>query len=124
MTAAPCPMIARERGFSLVEAVISLAIIAVITLTLFATVTANARTRHMVRQRREALMVAQSQLDRAAGGLTDEQGQWGDLQWHIDRRNYGDSDAFAHNRLEQLTITVEDPLHAPLARLTTVRIAP
>lgn len=118
------PRCADEAGFSLIEALIALTIIATMTAALFATVTSDARARLMVRQRRAALMVAQSQLDRAGGGQTEDSGQSLDLAWHIEREPYAQSEAFAHNRLEQLTVTVEDGDHHRLARLATVRIVP
>lgn len=113
-----------ERGFSLVEALITFAIIAAMTMVLFATVGHDARARQMVRVRRAALMVAQSQLERAVGGQTEDSGRVFDLEWRLEREPYGDSEAFAHNRLEQLIVTVEDADHHQLARLATVRIAP
>lgn len=113
-----------ERGFSLVEALITFAIIAAMTMVLFATVGHDARARQMVRVRRAALMVAQSQLERAVGGQTEDSGREFDLEWRLEREPYGDSEAFAHNRLEQLIVTVEDADHHQLARLATVRIAP
>jgi len=113
-----------DAGFSLVEALITLTIIAVMTIALFGTVTADARARQMVRQRRTALMIAQSELDRAAGGQTEDSGQSLGLEWRIDRESYGDSQAFAHNRLELLIVSVVDADHHALARLATLRIAP
>ncbi|WP_353229025.1 prepilin-type N-terminal cleavage/methylation domain-containing protein [Novosphingobium sp.] len=115
---------AHEAGFSLIEALVALAIIAAMTLTLFATMTADARARRMVRERRAALMVAQSQLDRAVGGDTETAGTALGLAWQIERDNYGNAEAFAHGRLEQLTITVGNADHQQLARLATMRIAP
>lgn len=115
---------ADEAGFSLIEAVIALAIIAAMVAALLFTVTGDARARMMVRQRRTALMVAQSQLDLAGSGQAGDSGQLLDLTWHIDRESYAQSEAFAQNRLEQLTVTVEDADHHQLARLATVRIVP
>ncbi len=113
-----------ERGFSVVEALIALAIIAAMATALIATIAADAHARLMVRERRTALILAQSQLDRARAGATDESGQWLDLSWHVERDGYGGAEAFAHNRLVQLTVTVEDAGHHPLVHLSTVALAP
>ena len=76
---------AEEAGFSLVEALIALAIIAAMTLALLAAVIEDARGRRMMRERREALMVAQSALDNAVGGEGGDAGHWGRYVWHLDR---------------------------------------
>jgi hypothetical protein len=68
-------------------------------------------------------MVAQSALDRAAGGDAQDSGRWQDLEWQIDRQPYGDSEAFAQNRLEQMTVTVADADHHQLVQLETVEIS-
>lgn len=113
-----------EQGFSVVEALIALAIIAAMTLTLFAAITANARARMMVRERRMALILAQSRLDDTVDGQSETQGQWADLVWQVDRESYGNSASFSRNRLELVTVTVEDTKHNQLARLSTVRFVP
>lgn len=126
MTRVGAPHVARgnaQRGFSVVEALIALAIIAAMTAALVFTVAADAHARLMVRERRAALMLAQSQLDRARGGeINIDDGQWGNLSWHIDREAYGGAAAFAHNRLEQVTVTVSDADHHQLVRLASVRL--
>jgi type II secretory pathway pseudopilin PulG len=118
---APC---ANESGFSLIEALIALLIISAMISALVGTIIEHAHARQMVRLRREALMVAQSALDRAAGGQTDDFGQWQDLSWQIDRQPYGESEAFAQIRLQQLTVTVRDADRHQLVRLETVGIVP
>lgn len=117
----------RDAGFSLIEALIALAIIAAMTGALVETVAADAHARFAVEERREALLIAQSALDAAKGGETTDSGsahgQGPDLAWHIDRAPYdAGSAAFAATRLEQLTVTVADARGHPLAQLATVRI--
>ena len=116
-----------QSGFSLIEALVAMAIIAAMTGALVETVAADAHAGLALRARRTALLIAQSALDRARGGeLVDTghaDGPGQALFWHIDREPYQDgSVAFAATRLEQLTVTVEDTAHHPLARLATVRI--
>lgn len=116
-----------EAGFSLIEALVALAIIAAMTSALVETVATDAHARFAIRQRREALLIAQSALDRARGGEAADSGQatgrGPELRWHIDREPYQAGSApFASTRLEQLTVTVEDPDRHPLARLATIRI--
>ena len=101
-----------------------ISIIGGISLALYATIVADARARAMVRERRVALIVAQSQLDRAASGDRTESGRYGALSWQLQREPYDEDAAFAQHRLEQLTISVTDANNAPLLRLTTVRALP
>ncbi len=116
-----------DAGFSLIEALIALAIIAAMTGALVETVAADAHARLAVDQRRAALLIAQSALDRAKGGEAIDSGRAAgsgpELAWHIDRQPYQqDAVPFAATRLEQLTVTVEDAGGRALARLATVRI--
>jgi prepilin-type N-terminal cleavage/methylation domain-containing protein len=117
-----------QSGFSLIEVLIALAIIAAMTGALVETVVADAHARFAVQQRRDALLIAQSALDRARGGESADSGGASPgaaaLFWHIDRQPYAEGSVpFAATRLEQLTVTVEDAGHRQFARLTTVRIA-
>jgi prepilin-type N-terminal cleavage/methylation domain-containing protein len=116
-----------DDGFSLIEALVALAIIAAMTGALVETLAADAHARLAVQQRRMALLVAQSALDRARGGEAvntgHSDGPGPALQWHIDRQPYQESAVpFAATRLEQLTVTVADPGGHRLVRIATVRI--
>jgi len=55
-----------EQGFSLIETLVALAVIAGMTGLLFETITVNARFAHDVSRRREATLVAQSLLAQAS----------------------------------------------------------
>lgn len=127
--ALPTALISGELGFSLIEALIALAIIAATTGALVETVAADAHVRFVLQQRREALLIAQSAIDRAKGGEAVSAGHsqmpGSGLSWQIDREPYEGSAAplIASIRLEQLTVTVEDASRHQLARLTTIRIA-
>lgn len=116
-----------QAGFSLIEALIALAIIAAMTGALVETVAADAHARFAVTQRRAALLIAQSALDRARGGEAVDSGHSSgpgpELLWHIDRQPYEEGSVpFAATRLEQLTVTVADADRHPLVRLASVRI--
>jgi prepilin-type N-terminal cleavage/methylation domain-containing protein len=116
-----------EAGFSLIEALIALAIIAAMAGALVETLVTDAHARLAVQQRRAALLVAQSALDRARGGEPVDSGRFQaggpPLAWHIDRAPYEDNAVpFAATRLERLTVTVTDLDGHRLARLATVRI--
>jgi prepilin-type N-terminal cleavage/methylation domain-containing protein len=117
-------MPAGERGFSLVEVLVALAIIAAMTGVLVQTVGQDAHIRRTMRERRLALMVAQSALDRTVAGDSADNGRWGDLTWHIERAPYGAVDPLDRAPLEQLTASVTGENHQPLVTLTTVRIRP
>jgi general secretion pathway protein I len=116
-----------DSGFSLIEALIALAIIAAMTGALVETITADAHVQLAVEQRRAALLIARSALDQAEGGdaidagHADGAGQ--PLLWRIDRQPYAERAVpFAATGLEQLTVTVADMSGRRLARLATVRI--
>lgn len=118
----------RERGFSLVEALIALAIVAGTTAMLYATIGQDARTRRAADERRIALALARSALDRAGAGDPASEGRWHDLSWHVAREPYtgpgGASDPFDPAPLERISVTVTDARRLPLLSLATVRIRP
>jgi prepilin-type N-terminal cleavage/methylation domain-containing protein len=118
-----------EHGFSLVEALVALAIIAALAGALAETVGAQARLRGAVAQRREALMVAQSALARVTAGDPADGGQAGSLSWHVLREPYegggeaGAGQSFAAAApLEHVSIAVDDATHHTLVTLHSVRI--
>ena len=113
-----------EAGFSVVEALIALTIIAAMTAVLVETATQNARARSAMQNRRTAMLVAQSVLDRAAAGDAAPAGQWEQLSWRLDRQPYGPADPLDAAPVEQLTVTVTGANQRPLATLATVRIRP
>jgi type II secretion system protein I len=123
-TIAAADQTAGERGFSLVEVLIALAIIAAMTGVLAQTVAQDAHIRHTMRERRLALMLAQSALDRTVAGDQSDSGQWGELAWHVERSPYGAVDPLDRAPLEQVTASVTGQNHQPLVTLTTVRIRP
>jgi prepilin-type N-terminal cleavage/methylation domain-containing protein len=118
-----------DRGFSLVEALVALAILAALAGALAETVSAHARTRAAMAQRRIGLLVAQSVLARVAAGDPVEAGQAGNLTWHVVREPYdaggdiGAGQGFAVVApLEHVSVAVEDGAHRPVVTLRSVRI--
>jgi len=119
-----------ERGFSLVEALVALAIIAALAGALAEALGANARARAAMAQRRAALMVAQSALSRIEAGDPTDTGQSDGLTWHVLREPYdaggdlGAGQTFAAEApLEHVSIAVENAAHQPMVTLRSVRIA-
>ncbi len=115
-----------EWGFSLIETLIALAIVASMTAALVNTTAQDARTRQAVQQRRQALMIAQSALDQMADIGAPTGGQMGDYGWQISRQPYGASDPLDRHPLEQLTVAVSasGARGRDIVRLSTVRIKP
>lgn len=101
-----------EDGFSLVEVLVSLAVIAVMTGLLFDTLTRNLRIGQEMARRREAVLLAQSLLAEAGvpppgTGLKDV-GRRGVLAWRIDRRTERENARDTRPRLQELRIQVSD----------------
>jgi prepilin-type N-terminal cleavage/methylation domain-containing protein len=122
-------MTRNDRGFSLVEALVALAIIAALAGALAETIGAHARMRAAMAQRHMALLVAQSALARVSAGDPVEGGQAGDLFWHVVREPYDAGGAIGAGQgfavvapLEHVGVAVEDGAHHPVVTLRTVRI--
>lgn len=118
------PIQPREEGFSLVETLIALAIVAISAGAFFATMAQDATARRIARQKGMALMVAQSRLDAAVAGVADEAGQAGIFRWSIERAPYGSADPLDRHPLEAIRVRVEAIDRTPLVSLATVRIVP
>jgi prepilin-type N-terminal cleavage/methylation domain-containing protein len=120
--ARPCP---HDQGFSLIETLIALAIVAATTAALVDTTAQDARTRLAVQHRREALLVAQSALDQTSDVNAPSSGQWRGYQWTVSRQPFQLADPLDRHPLEQLTVVVGwvgD--RREIVRLNTVRIKP
>jgi hypothetical protein len=115
---------ARECGFSLVEALIALAIIATMTAVLVETATRSAITRAAVRERREALLIAQSALDNTYDPVSADNGSWRQYSWQITRQASGTSDPLDAHPLELMTVLVSTGERSNIVRLSTLRMRP
>ncbi len=120
------PPSACDRGFSLIETLIALAIVAAMTAALVGTTGQDARVRLAVQQRREALLVAQSALDQAADANAPNRSQWRDYVWAVSRQPFQPADPLDRHPLEQMTVVVHGvgAGNREILRLSTVRIKP
>lgn len=118
---------AGEGGFSLVETLVSLAVIAAMTALLFEAVGANARHAHELARRRQATMLAHSLLTRAGarggGGLATAGAARG-LGWRVVRRPASGGARDSGAPLEEVRIDVIDSSTGRrLASVRTLRLA-
>ena len=113
-----------ERGFSLAEVLVALAILVVIGGALAGAVSQNAHARAETRARRLAVLVGQSALDRALAGDTSQGDDWQGLHWRVTRQPYGAVEPLAHGGLEQVSVAVVDDARQPLLTLTSIRYRP
>ncbi len=124
-----------ERGSVLVEAMVGSAIIAITLTGMYeAIVTASAHNR-MAEDRRNAMMIAQSEL--AAVGpiiptaLGTTEGNQGDFYWRVDITPYGESASAPQlgqlpnqtGALALVTVTVADRKRKPLSVLQTLTLS-
>lgn len=116
---------AREAGFALAETLVAAAIIAGMTALTFGIVAQDAHVQSAMRERREAVLVAQSVLAQAVAGAEQrEVGETGDLHWQIARRPYDDGSRGSGTiALHQLGVRVSDRGSGrPLVALETLAL--
>jgi general secretion pathway protein I len=106
------PPRARDAGFSLIEVLVALAVVALMTAVLFETLTRNVRFAQDLGRRREAVLLAQSLLAETGvpppgTGLQDE-GRRGVLVWRIERRTQPGSARDGRPPLQDVRIDVRD----------------
>ena len=93
------------------------------TAVLIDTTVSDVRSRAAVRDRREALMLAQSALDAGYDPNAPDAGTWRAFSWRLRREPQGPPDAFDRHPLERLSIEV-DHGGRRIVRLGTVRTRP
>lgn len=117
-----------EAGFSLVETLVSLAIIAAMTGLLFDAISTNARAAHHLAQKRAAILLARSLLAQAVvppgPGELAETGRAQGMSWRLVRRSMGGGARDEGVPLEEVHIEVLDPSTGrPLTSVQTLRMA-
>lgn len=129
MTPSPAlPQPAREAGFSIVETLIAVAIVATMSAALFGVVMRDAQARRMLADRRVAIAIAQSRLDQASlsgvAGDLPTNGREEGLDWRIATTPYGGNAREGGPPLREVTVEVFRPgLPRPLVRLQTLRLS-
>jgi type II secretory pathway pseudopilin PulG len=119
-----------DSGSMLVETLIAAAIVAAMTGAMFVSLAGSAERQRMVAQRRQALMVARSELALVGAEVPARPGRVtglsGPYAWQIDISPYGgDLNPSQAGGLAAVTVTVRrDPHGAPLATLHTLRLMP
>ncbi|WP_421848473.1 hypothetical protein [Novosphingobium sp.] len=118
----------RERGFLLVEALVALAIAALMAALVFDTVWQMGRTAAAAAEQRQALLLARSVLTAASvpgsGSAIAPRGGDGRLAWTVSSEGYA-GEAADGLRLETVRVAVSDAATGKvLARLTTLKAQP
>lgn len=122
MTAAARLSAREDAGFSLVEALVALAVIAITVSAFLATLGQDARLEGAASRRALAVMVARSALDRAMGGDTTPAGRDQGLVWQVARQPHGLTDPLDRVKLEDVVVTVSSEGAAPIVSLKSIRV--
>lgn len=122
-----------EQGFSLVESLVALAIVAAMAGMLFDTLGSQALATHDLARRREAVLLAQSLLAQSllpgaaidpGGGRLEDTGTWHGLVWRHSRRPLDGGARGSAPRLEEVSIEVADRTTGRrLASVQTLQLA-
>lgn len=120
----------RTQGSILIETLVAAAILSLMLGLVYRAMADGAVSATQLAERRNALLLAQSQLAQAGSALPlqpgDTEGRSDDLLWKLSVAPYEDIRATSNaGRLQQITVTVSKPGNpAPLAQLSTLRLAP
>jgi type II secretion system protein I len=118
-----------DDGFTVVEALVAIAIVAAMTGAMFQVIATNASTARAVTERRLALLVAQSVIDLAivqgTRSRAAERGSTAGMTWVATSQPHG-SDGFGGNlRTEHLQVSVWNRNNpSPLVTLKTLAVQP
>ncbi len=118
-SALPAP---EEAGFSLIEALVALAVIAVSVSAFLAALGQDAKLEGAASRRSLAVMVARSALDRAMGGDNTPSGRDQGLGWQVSRQPHGLTDPLDRVRLEDVVVTVSSDGITPIVTLKSIRV--
>lgn len=122
MTGRFAPPAPDEAGFSLVEALVALAVIAATVSAFLATLGQDAQLEGAASRRSQAVMVARSALDRAMGGDNTPAGRDQGLGWQVARQPHGLSDSLDRVKLEDVVVTVSSDGVTPIVTLKSIRV--
>ncbi|WP_421848928.1 type IV pilus modification PilV family protein [Novosphingobium sp.] len=111
-----------EAGFSLVEALVALAITAAAVTAFLSTLVQDAQLEGAASRRSLAVMVARSALDRAMGGDDTPSGRDQGFGWQVAHEPHGLSDPLDRVNLEDVVVTVSSDGKTPLVTLKSVRV--
>lgn len=118
-------MMRHPQGFSLVEALMAVAVIAAMTGLFFDSVGISGFMGQSLARRREAVLLAQSLLDQAQvsmpAGARGEAGSWHGLDWHVTRRASGGGARASGPPLELVRIEIAERGRR-LASVQTLRL--
>ncbi|MBX9884354.1 MAG: prepilin-type N-terminal cleavage/methylation domain-containing protein [Novosphingobium sp.] len=112
-----------EAGFSLVEALVALAITAAAVTTFLTTLGQDAQLENAASLRSVAVMVARSALDRALGGDDTPSGSDQGFGWQVARQPRGLADPLDRVPLEDIVVTAGRD-GKTLVTLKSVRVRP
>lgn len=117
-----------EAGFSLVETLVTLAVIASMAAVLFEAMSTHARAAHYVAEKRSAIMLARSLLAQATiapgPGQLGETGQSNGMAWRLVRRSVGQGARDESAPLEEVRLEVVDVTsRRHLVSVRTLRLA-
>ena len=118
---------ASEQGFSLIETLVALAVIAGMSAMLFESVSTHAQAANRMAQKREAILFARSLLAQAsiaAGpGELAGSGRWRDLSWRFTRRSIDGGARDSAAALQQVRIDILDrETGRRIVRVETLRL--
>lgn len=115
-----------DAGFSLVETLVSLAVIAAMSGLLFDTLGTNARFASNIAKRREAILLAQSMLAAATAPTIADMSDTGNvhgLTWRVTRAARRDGQGGAGVPLQEVRVVVADAATGrSLADVRTLRL--
>jgi len=117
---------APDAGYLLLEALVALAIVAMMSTLVFVTISQMSQSASLVAERRRAMLLARSVLAAATvdsrSRAVPAQGADGDLAWSVSSDSWRPDDV-GNLQLAKVTVTISDRIKgARLVRLAGVRV--